>query len=370
MTLADNGFTVEFYAIDNGMKLIEYPNIHIHLLKVSSSKWSRPNRWRKLYQIAKTSDAKYYHIHDPELLLLYPRLKKRKKEAIMIYDMHENFPKDIERKAWIPKLIRNPLKKWVVLMEKYTLKYCDRVVLAEASYRDDYKYIPDSKLVDVYNFPTFIPRLNLIQEIRPFTMIYVGSITKERGIFVMLEMIHVLNLRSPGKYCLKLLGPINKPLQNEINEYLVKNSIQKYVDIYGRVPYPEIWEAYRSVDLGLCLLEDIPNHRNSMATKLYEYMAASLPILASDFPDWKKFVEQHKTGEVCAPKNIDSLIDIVEQRAQNKERYIAEGENGRNAYELYYNWRIEASKLLNDVYQIEREDKVDDASSKYESISS
>ncbi|WP_088815919.1 MULTISPECIES: glycosyltransferase family 4 protein [Listeria] len=352
LSLAKAGFEVDFFAIDNGMQLQTYPGINIHVLPESKSKLSRVFRWRRLYKAAKQSDAKYYHIHDPELLILFPKLKKVKPMGSkFIYDMHENFPKDIETKSWIPAFLRKPLKKLVLGMEKYTMSYCDHIILAEASYRDDYVHLEERRVTSVYNFPVYVERIGKKIGIKPFTLIYVGSITAERGIWEMLKLMNALENGSPSKYRLELLGPITKSLQMEIKEYLKKCNLEKVVTLYGRVPYPEIWKAYSTADLGLCLLHDIPNHRNSMATKLYEYMAASLPILATNLPDWESFIEKHQCGETSSPFNIKKLVNIVEKRAENREKYLQEGLNGRHAYEMNYNWEMEAKKLLVNVYQ-------------------
>ncbi|MBC2176423.1 glycosyltransferase family 4 protein [Listeria booriae] len=349
MTLADAGFEVDFYAIDNGMEVVEHPGLRVHLLPASTSRLARPLRWRKLYKIAKASDAMYYHIHDPELLLLLPKLRKKKPDAILTYDMHENFPADIETKTWIPALLRKPLKKWILRMEKHTMASCDHIIFAEESYLASYEHI-DCKKTTIYNYPTYMEAIPKTASESPFTLIYVGSITEDRGIFEMLELIRRLQEKRPTAYCLKLLGPMTNSLEIEVQEFITKHKLEAVVQVYGRVPYPEIWQAYAASDLGLCLLHPIPNYLQSMATKLYEYMAASLPILASDFPDWQNFIEKHQSGAVSSPFDTEKLISEVEKRAANPHLYAQEGERGRLAYEQEYHWGIEAQKMLSHVY--------------------
>lgn len=349
MTLADAGFEVDFYAIDNGMEVVEYKGLRVHLLPVSTSRLVRPLRWCQLYKIAKASDAMYYHVHDPELLLLLPKLRKKKPDAILTYDMHENFPADIETKTWIPALLRKPLKRWILRMEKHTMASCNHIIFAEESYLESYEHVACGKTT-VYNYPTYIEAIPKIQSKSPFTLIYVGSITEDRGIFEMLELIYRLQEKYPEEYCLKLLGPMTNSLEIKVQEFVRRNQLEDIVQIYGRVPYPEIWQAYAESDLGLCLLHPIPNYLQSMATKLYEYMAASLPILASDFPDWQAFIETHQSGTVSSPFDIEKLIYKIEQRAANPDFYAQEGERGRRAYEQSYHWGIEAQKMLRTIY--------------------
>lgn len=349
MTLADAGFEVDFYAIDNGMEVVNHPGLRVHLLPASQSRFARPLRWRKLYQIAKASDAMYYHIHDPELLLLLPKLRKKKPDAVLTYDMHENFPADIETKTWIPAFLRKPLQKWVLRMEKRTMACCDHIIFAEESYLENYEHIT-SKKTTIYNYPTYMEAIPKSSSESQFTLIYVGSITEDRGVFEMLELIRQLQEKHPEAYCLKLLGPMTNSLEIKVQAYINQHQLETAVQVYGRVPYPEIWKAYAESDLGLCLLHPIPNYLHSMATKLYEYMAASLPILASDFPDWENFIAKHQSGTVSSPFDTEKLIREVEKRAANPRFYAKEGERGRLAYEQEYHWGIEAQKMLSTIY--------------------
>ncbi|MDT0111245.1 glycosyltransferase [Listeria booriae] len=352
MTLADAGFEVDFYAIDNGMEVVEHPGLRVHLLPASTSRLARPLRWRKLYKIAKASDAMYYHIHDPELLLLLPKLRKKKPDAILTYDMHENLPADIETKTWIPALLRKPLKKWILRMEKHTMASCDHIIFAEESYLESYLHVDCTKTT-VYNYPTYVEPIQKQLNDSYFTLIYVGSITEDRGIFEMLGLIRDLHEKKPEQYRLKLLGPMTKSLEMKVQEFVDQHQLSQVVEVYGRVPYPEIWQAYGESDLGLCLLHPIPNYLHSMATKLYEYMAASLPILASDFPDWDTFIKKHQSGTVSSPFDREKLLREVEKRAANPDIYAQEGERGRLAYEESYNWEIEAKKMRDIIYKVD-----------------
>ncbi|MBC1795785.1 glycosyltransferase family 4 protein [Listeria booriae] len=352
MTLADAGFEVDFYAIDNGMEVVKHPGLRVHLLPASTSRLARPLRWRKLYKIAKASDAMYYHIHDPELLLLLPKLRKKKPNAILTYDMHENFPADIETKTWIPALLRKPLKKWILRMEKHTMASCDHIIFAEESYLESYLHVDCTKTT-VYNYPIYVEPIQKQLNDSYFTLIYVGSITEDRGIFEMLGLIRDLQEKKPEQYRLKLLGPMTKSLEIKVQEFVDQHQLSQVVEVYGRVPYPEIWQAYGESDLGLCLLHPIPNYLHSMATKLYEYMAASLPILASDFPDWDTFIKKHQSGTVSSPFDREKLLREVEKRAANPDIYAQEGERGRLAYEESYNWEIEAKKMRDTIYKVD-----------------
>ena len=87
----------------------------------------------KVYTKAIKLNAKVYHFHDPEILLISWMLKLNS-QADIIYDVHENVKKDILGKAWIPLFFRRFISVLFVLIEKLALKFIDYIIIAEDSY--------------------------------------------------------------------------------------------------------------------------------------------------------------------------------------------------------------------------------------------
>ncbi|MGH0590362.1 glycosyltransferase family 4 protein [Bacillus mycoides] len=341
MTLAQCGYQVDFYAIDNDMPT---PNTSINVnLLPKKNRWHRPSRWYYLYKEALKSDARFYHFHDPELLLVAKKLRKKKPDAIIIYDMHEHFPGQIKTKEWIPKWIRNPLSSWICQKEKRAMQACDAVIFAEKSYvRNHLEY--GGVKQEILNFPTWQPKHDVLKE-EKFTFIYVGDIVIDRNVFGMLDLVSELKNRGYRDFQLKLIGPISTSLSIELTSYIKKIGIEEEVRFYGRLPYSEIWDHYRNAHIGLCLLLPHPNYLHSLATKIYEYMAAGLPSIVSDFPDWRALILETNSGITANPYDISEIADVAEKIMNNPLLYIKLGESGRDAFEQQYNWDSEARKL-------------------------
>ncbi|PER50999.1 capsular biosynthesis protein [Bacillus thuringiensis] len=350
-TLAKEGYQVEFYAVDNGAPVIDI-GVNVRLL-AKKSKWHRPFHWYYLYKEALQSDALYYHFHDPELLLVAERLKKKKPHAIIIYDMHEDFPGQIKTKEWIPKWMRKPLSFLVRKKEKRAMRACDAVIFAENYYRSKHLDYGGMKQ-EVLNLPTWQPTNNDEKE-NKFTFIYVGDIVIDRNVFGMLDMVSELKKRGHHNFQLKLIGPISDQLQFKINKYIKKIGIDKQVIFYGRLPYSEIWTHYRSAHVGLCLLYPDPNYLHSLATKLYEYMAAGLPSIISDFPDWRTLMLETSSGLTVDPHNISEITNVAEQLINNSVLREKLGRSGRKSFENRYNWDSEAKKLIKLYHQLSNE---------------
>lgn len=342
VSLIAQGKKVEFYAVGNQSDAPQIKGINFHLTP-QRKKWLRPLRWLLLVQEVIKSDAKFYHFHDAELLCLTSFIRKKKPEAVIIYDMHEYFVGQISTKDWLPALLRKPISQFVQVMEKKMMRFCDGVIYAEKSYQ---QYFPEYKgyTEEILNYPLQIERKNLQKE-PVFTLIYVGDITEDRNIMGMIEVAKLLKKRGLIEFQMKLIGPMDELLQNKVTKKVTENGLEDVILFYGRIPYTAIWEHYFSAHVGLCLLKPIPNYKNSMATKLYEYMAASLPILASNFPDWASLLSENNCGVAVDPQDFNKITQLVEQLEGNPQFAQKLGANGRKAFENKYSWGSQANKL-------------------------
>ena len=94
------------------------------------------------------------------------------------------------------------------------------------------------------------------------------------------------------------------------------------------------------------LLHPKPNYVESQPVKLYEYMTAGLPVIASDFPYWRRIVDEAGCGLLVDPKDPEAIADAIEWLWRNPEEAEEMGKRGREAVFARYNWRAEVPKLL------------------------
>ena len=109
-------------------------------------------------------------------------------------------------------------------------------------------------------------------------------------------------------------------------------------------------KLYNKSRVGLVVLKDTPNHRYSLPIKMFEYMAAGIPVIASDFPIWKNIIDEVQCGICVDPENIIAIQSAIRQLLTDENQARKMGENGRKAVCSIYSWNIEAEKLL-DVYK-------------------
>ncbi|KMT62423.1 glycosyltransferase [Paenilisteria newyorkensis] len=340
-TLLKGGYQVEQMAVETTQQPEPRQNLTQTLFQ-KGSRFKRFTRWLSIYQAIRQSDAKYYHFHDPELLLLLPIL--RKKKGVFLYDMHENFPKALETKAWIPAALRTPLAKIVKRMEQRCLKLCDNVIFAETSYKKDYSYVTQ-RYDDILNYPTYQEALSSPESVEQ-TLIYIGGIEENRGLWIMLEALKNLKQSGYEDLKLKLIGPIFEADNEKIDVFVSKNGLMSNVERLGRIPNDEIGAHMANATAGLCLLKPIPNYMESMATKMFEYMSAELPMIVSDFPMWSELMEETQSGYSVNPLDNLEVVNAIERLLKSKKLQQEMGANGRYHYEKTYNWTAEGKKLL------------------------
>ncbi len=96
----------------------------------------------------------------------------------------------------------------------------------------------------------------------------------------------------------------------------------------------------------MAILHPEPNYIESFPTKLLEYMAAGLPVIASNFPLWKEIIEGNNCGLTVNPLNPREIAKAVEYLLEQSDEARKMGENGRKAVVEKYNWETESRKLI------------------------
>ncbi|PFR90090.1 hypothetical protein COK43_14035 [Bacillus cereus] len=344
VSLANAGYEVKLCAIQNN---IEYEK-NIENLSVECipkmKRWARPLLWFRLFMKARREKADVYHFHDPELLIVAYFLSIFTKSKI-IYDMHEDFPAAIRSKNWIPKFIRGKLSTVVGWLEKFFMKHCDAVVYAEKYYKNNYKDIGILK-EDILNYPLkHSSSVSRISNKIPY-IVYAGAISKTRGLDEMLKVASNLKGRNL-EFQMILIGGFSEKDKEETIDFIQRNDLNECVQLPGRLPLHKVFDYYIKADVGLAILHPEKNYLQSLATKLFEYMAFGIPIVASNFPDWKALIENSRSGIAVDPLDVEMVADAICKIVTDKELSLQFGENGFRAYQKQYNWTIEENKLVN-----------------------
>ncbi|WP_263840136.1 glycosyltransferase family 4 protein [Salinibacter sp.] len=292
----------------------------------------------QVYQAAVREDADLYHFHDPELipvgLLLVLRGKK------VVYDVHEDLPRQILTKSWIPKRLRRVISMLAEVVESGAARFFSGLVAVTSSIQDRFSR---ENTVLVQNFPVrqeVVSALPPMPE-RPRTVAYVGGIRSNRGVREMVEAAGVASDRCGAQ--LVLAGDF---AYNETEKEVKQMAGWESVDYHGWVERDQLESLFQNVRAGLVLFHPAPNHVTAQPNKLFEYMAAGLPVIASDFPRWREIVHGENCGLVVDPLDPEAIAEAIEWVIDHPESARGMGERGREAVLDKYNWETESERLL------------------------
>ncbi|KAB2832340.1 MAG: glycosyltransferase family 4 protein [Caedimonadaceae bacterium] len=280
-----------------------------------------------------------YHFHDPELMPVGIMLKLFGKKVI--YDVHEDVPSQIMDKHWIPPYLRYLVSMVAKGVEKFGCLFFDGIVTATPYIKN--KFLKMNKnTIDINNYPLMTElvgtkcegkRKNKIEKI----ICYMGAITRERGIAELIKAVEGTDIKL---YLAGTIAPRNL-LESLKNEEGWRN-----VTYFGQVNRNKAFSILSKAQIGVCLFHPIANHLNCLPNKLFEYMAASRPIIASSIPYWKKLLGDLESISFVDSLNPEKIRSAIQALISDQEKCHSMGQNGLKAVKEIYNWRSEEKKLI------------------------
>ncbi|HEU5113627.1 MAG TPA: glycosyltransferase, partial [Acidimicrobiia bacterium] len=208
-------------------------------------------------------------LHDPETIPLgvLARLLKRRP---VVFDVHEDIPATALTRPWVPDLVRRPLSvlsRWVLrLGERFLI-----ITLAEAGYShlftEEHAVFPNYP--DTSDYPD--PEPESRREV-----VHVGDVTVVRGLDTAIEACALAGMP------LRLIGPVSTDLRTELSN--LTRAVGGEVLFEGPLPNPEAMRIAVGAAVAIVPWKDLPNYRDSVPTKLYEYLSLGVPVVASDLP--------------------------------------------------------------------------------------
>lgn len=313
----------------------------VRIVDVGAKTGGRLSRMTKtvhrVFEQAKALDADIYHLHDPELIPIGLKLKRLGKRVI--FDAHEDLPKQLLGKPYLNPFLLKILSVGVALFERMACSRFDGIVAATPYIRDKFLAI-NSKTVDINNFPVIgeldaaIPWVEKSNEV-----CYVGGVGSIRGI------------RELVRACEQVQSAVRLNLAGKFFEPALEAEVKAYpgwarVNELGFLDRAGVRAVLGRSVAGLVTLHPVINYLDALPVKMFEYMAAGIPVIASNFPLWREIVEGADCGSCVDPLDSNAIAAAVDFMINNPGRARQMGENGKRAVIEKYNWGVEETKLL------------------------
>ncbi len=230
----------------------------------------RSGRWISAARLMQMKRWDLVAIHDPELLpaAMFRALLGR----ASLFDLHEDLPAQLRHKDWLPPWLRGPVS-WLSLRALRLAERMMSITLAESGYLRLFAR-PHPVIENYLSSPDLPAPVPASPE--PF-LAYVGDITRQRGAFLAIEA-------AAGAGCALVM--IGRIAPAELEEDLLARAAEDGVDLTltGPLPHSEAMARIGPALAGLSPLLDVPNYHDSLPTKVLEYLALGMAVVASDLP--------------------------------------------------------------------------------------
>ena len=324
-----------------GINIVALPRPKNRLNRMILTTW-------KIFRIAKKQKADVYHFHDPELIPV--GLLLRLTGNIVIYDVHENLPGQILSKEWIPKKLRR-IASWLLEhIEAFAAKRLSAIITTSEKINNRFIKF-NSKTIMVRNYP-LLSELSVTSQ-NDFnkniehkdssnkTIVSLGGINSARCSKDIVQAVGLLS--SDLKIKLMIGGACSS---SSLFEEIRSLSGWVCTSYCGQLPRIEAMALLKKSYIAFIIYSPAPNHYEVRSNRLFESMAAGVPVITSNFPEWREIIEGNKCGLCVDPLNPSEIAKAIDYIVTHPAAAQQMGENGFRAVKEQYNWAIEEKKLL------------------------
>jgi glycosyltransferase involved in cell wall biosynthesis len=347
ISLAEAGYDVTFIAADLGA--FERAGSH-HGVTIVTVQPQQGRLGRMILAGAavmatgRRQDADVYHFHDPELIpggLVLRLLGKR-----VIYDAHEDLPRNLATRAWLPRPLQYPATLAASLLEWFAARALTGVVAATPVIAQRFlkrRVALVQNFASLSEFATDGPP----QHLRPYAVAYAGVLGESRCMFEMIDAMGKIERYPDAR--LIIAGVLSPGSHIDM---LAASPGWRHVDFRGRQDRVGVRGILAEARVGLALYQPVQAHIDCLPTKVFEYMAAGLPVITANFPGFRRIVEDNGCGLCVPPCDVSAIAAAVEQIFADPVEADAMGRRGRELALRSFSWESEKTTLLRFYEQI------------------
>ena len=294
-----------------------------------------PRFWRAVWAYLNLLKPAILHCHDFDTLpvgLAWGRLHR----IPVIYDAHEHYAELCRPR--LPGLSGKAIYYLIRFSELLGARLASAVITVDEFLANVYRK-QNARILIIGHYPVkdYTSTTASVFSHNGVRMVYIGRLSRDRGMLIYVDILRCLLMA--GIDARLILSGVFTPVSEE---HVIKARIQgieDQVEITGWIPYGSMPGLLAHCDLGFSILSPEPRYVNALPVKLFEYMAAGLPVIASRFPAISQIISRHDCGALVDPgASPQSIAEHIIHWKANPEIPMKLGANGRQAILQDYNW--------------------------------
>jgi glycosyltransferase involved in cell wall biosynthesis len=236
----------------------------------------------------------------------------------LVYDIQENYYRNILYTTTFPLLLRPLIALAVRLKEVVTSIFVDHFFLAERGYENELRFLPSRKTIleNKIKRPDHDIVRKPVSEEETIQLLFSGTLAEITGVFTAIELAIKLHDHD-ARIRLHIIGYAAQTdvlirIRNKINPC-------PFIELTGGddlVPHDQIIQSIIQSDFGIIAYPPNPATEQSVPTKLYEYLGYRLPILLIDHPEWQAYCARSQAAIVFNPGHINAVAILQQMLSQ------------------------------------------------------
>jgi len=319
----------------------------IHPFKKVSARWKRPflvpvRMFPKLLPLLRQADI--VHFHDIDLV---PWMTVLSRFKTVVYDVHENYAEEMMIREWIPMPLRHVLYYAVKWGQYLCSQVIRNIVLVAPSQEPDFSSSRLRKAY-IYNYAS----MDLLEKItedhttRKNTVIFIGSQHINNGSLLMLDIVEQTKSRLPEVRFLATDRFFDPAFRQQFIAEVEHRGLGDQIKLIPNVKPHELMAVLNQATIGIVPNLRVPQQIKGIHTKIFEYMAAGLPVVASDLPHQIDVIAGEAVGIVVPPEVPSMFVAAIEKLVKNPDYARRLGMNGRRVYQAKYCYESQIDTLL------------------------
>ncbi|WP_281965036.1 glycosyltransferase [Serinicoccus marinus] len=276
-------------------------------------------------------------LHDPELVPSTLGISL----PLTVWDVHEDTAAVVDLRSWVPARLRGPLRSLAATMERSAERRMV-LILADEDYAQRFAQ-PHLVVPNTTPVPPDPPPAGTPDEQGRLRVVYLGSLTRERGVGELVRVGEQLATRTEGRAVLEIVGPAHG---SATTEQLQAAQRAGHLEWSGFLPADRALDRLDGALAGLSLLHDVENFRPSMPTKVVEYLAHAVPVISTPLPRAVDLVDRSGAGTVVPFHDVEQTLEQLLAWVADPAAAAELGRRGHDLARRELDWGVHSAEFV------------------------